>query len=404
VSVQPNPPPTVDHERIQLLDQLRGLALLGILLVNMIYMAQPVVAVLRDAVPVSELDRAARGFIHLVAEAKFISMFSLLFGLGLHILGQRFESRGLPFKRVAARRYLALLLIGIAHGTLLWCGDILTAYAVLAFLLLAFRRRQPKTLLIWIAALGGLMIGKEIVGAILAALSGGAAAGGDAKLATRIAEATAAYTSSSYLEVTAQRASDYVHLLAAAAHASPLIFSMFLWGLYLGKKGWLADPEAHARPLRRLFIAGLAAGAPAALFHTLRGLETRGPGASPLDDIDDLATLVAGVGLALAYASGIALLSRAARWRSRLAFLAPVGRMALSNYVAQSLVGSLIFYGYGLGLLGQVSYAGGLLFTFCVFGLQILVSRWWFRHFRFGPLEWLWRAATYLTWPPMRMR
>ncbi len=406
MSVQATPRPTADTERIQLLDQLRGLALFGILLVNMIFMAQPVIAVLRDQVPVSDLDRAARAFIDLFAQAKFISMFSLLFGMGFYILGQRFESRERPFKRVAVRRYLALLLFGVAHGTLLWPGDILCTYALLAFLLLPFRRRAPKTVLIWIAAIGGLLVVMMTVGMIVASMSGDGAAGPREaqEVADRIAQAQAAYSSSSFIEVTAQRAKDFLRLLLVDIGASPLIISMFLWGLYLGKKGWLADPDAHARQLRALLVAGLAVGVPTALFHTVHGLRSDELPVSAMTALDGMATLVAGMALALAYASGIALLSRAARWRSRLDFLAPVGRMALSNYLAQSLISSLIFYGYGLGLIGQVSYAIGLLISVAVFVVQIFVSRWWFQHFRFGPLEWLWRAATYLTLPPMRLR
>jgi uncharacterized protein len=184
-----------------------------------------------------------------------------------------------------------------------------------------------------------------------------------------------------------------------------MILSMFLWGLYLGKQGWLADPAAHARQLRRLLVVGLVVGVPTALFHAIHGLLRAGTfHISAMTVLDGLATLVSGMALALAYVSAIALASRDARWRSRLAFLAPVGRMALSNYLAQALIASLIFYGYGLGLIGQVSHAVGLLITVAIFALQILWSRWWFRHFRFGPLEWLWRAATYLTLPPMRLR
>lgn len=400
-SVQPLPRPTVAEERIQLLDQLRGLSLFGILLVNIIFMAQPFVAVARDIVPMSGLDRAARAFIHLFAHAKFISMFSLLFGMGLHILGQRFESRERPFLRVAARRYLALLLIGVAHGTLIWCGDILSAYALLAFLLLPFRKRRPKTLLIWIAALGGLLFIMTAASAIVSSASGGAAGEpAPGVLAAKLAQVSAAYTSANYLEVTAQRARDFLLVLGVNLAAAPLILSMFLWGLYLARQGWLSDPDRHAAKLRKLLVVGLALGVPAAIFHTLRGLEGRGAGL--MAALDHLATLTAGMALALAYAAGVALLSRAASWRSRLAFLAPVGRMALSNYIAQSLLCTALFYGYGLGLFGQVSYAGGLLISVCVFALQIWFSRWWFERFRFGPLEWLWRAATYLTWPPMR--
>ena len=406
MSIPPTPRPTADDERIQLLDQLRGLALFGILLVNMIFMAQPVVVVLRDQVPVSDLDLAARAFIDLFAQGKFISTFSLLFGMGFHILNQRFESRERPFKRVAARRYLMLLVFGVAHGTLLWPGDILCTYALLAFLVLPFRRRKPRTLLIWIAAIGGLLVFLLTVGAIVASMSGDSAtpAKEAQEVAARIAQVMEAYTSSSFIEVTAQRAKDFLLLLLLDAQVAPLILSMFLWGLYLGKQGWLADPAAHARQLRRLLVVGLAVGVPTALFHTIHGLLRTGAfRVSTTTVLDGMATLVSGMALSIAYVSGIALLSRDARWRSRLSFLAPVGRMALSNYLAQSLIASLLFYGYGLGLIGRFSYAVGLLLTVAIFAAQIVWSRWWFRNFRFGPLEWLWRAATYLTLPPMRL-
>lgn len=398
------PRPTAAGERIELLDQLRGLAVCGILFVNMIFMAQPIVAALRDTVPLSGLDRAARAVISLFAQAKFISMFSLLFGAGLFILGERLERRGQPFRRVALRRYLALLFIGIAHGTLIWSGDILTTYALLAFVLLAFRRRQPRTLLIWIAAIGGLLLLAAVGLAIYATVAGGSppTSADLARVSQRVAEETAGYSSGSFLDATAVRAKDFLLLLVVNLQTTPLILSMFLWGLFLARKGWLSDPEAHAARLRRLFTIALPIGAPAAIYHAVRSLEPRPPHLTAGQALDGLALVVSGMGLALAYTSGIALLSRSPRWKTRLAFLAPVGRMALTNYLAQSLLVTLIFNGYGLGLFGTISYAGGFLITIAVCALLVITSRWWFTRFRFGPVEWLWRAITYWTLPPMR--
>jgi uncharacterized protein len=107
--------------------------------------------------------------------------------------------------------------------------------------------------------------------------------------------------------------------------------------------------------------------------------------------------------LSLCYASGLVLLTQNERWYARLAPLAAVGRTALSNYLLQTLIATSIFYGYGLGLYGQIGPAFGILLTLAIFGLQIPLSNWWVERFRFGPAEWLWRTLTYGKLQPMRL-
>jgi uncharacterized protein len=405
--VEPASPTTAD-ERVELLDQLRGLAVFGILFVNLIFMAQPLLAVMRNAVPLSELDRAARAVICLFFHSKFISMFSLLFGAGLFLMGDRAERRGARFGRVAVRRYLALMVLGAAHGVLLWCGDILSAYALLAFLLLAFRRRQPRTIVYWIVGLGVLLVLAGAALTVYLAIAGSPRPDpvSFARFLRALAAESTAYSSGSFLEVLRQRAKDYLIVVGLNLQTTPVILSMFLWGLFLAKKGWLADPDAHAPKLRRLFIVSFVIGAPAAIFHAARSFfDTPTPMTVTFwQALDGFIVLVGGMALALAYTSGIALLSRSPRWRARLAFLAPVGRMALTNYLAESLLVTLLFNSYGLGLFGKVSYAGGFAITLAVCTLLVFTSRWWFTRFHFGPVEWLWRSVTYWTLPPMRKR
>jgi uncharacterized protein len=405
--VEPASPTTAD-ERVELLDQLRGLAVFGILFVNLIFMAQPLLAVMRNAVPLSELDRAARAVIYLFFHSKFISMFSLLFGAGLFLMGDRAERRGARFGRVAVRRYLALMVLGAAHGVLLWCGDILSAYALLAFLLLAFRRRQPRTIVYWIVGLGVLLVLAGAALTVYLAIAGSPRPDpvSFARFLRALAAESTAYSSGSFLEVLRQRAKDYLIVVGLNLQTTPVILSMFLWGLFLAKKGWLADPDAHAPKLRRLFIVSFVIGAPAAIFHAARSFfDTPTPMTVTFwQALDGFIVLVGGMALALAYTSGIALLSRSPRWRARLAFLAPVGRMALTNYLAESLLVTLLFNSYGLGLFGKVSYAGGFAITLAVCTLLVFTSRWWFTRFHFGPVEWLWRSVTYWTLPPMRKR
>jgi uncharacterized protein len=106
--------------------------------------------------------------------------------------------------------------------------------------------------------------------------------------------------------------------------------------------------------------------------------------------------------LCLAYLSALALLSLRPGWGARLKVLAPVGQMALTNYLMQSIICTLIFYGYGLGLFGKVGPAAGILLTVVIYLIQIPISHWWMKRFRYGPAEWLWRSMTYLKLQPMR--
>ena len=105
--------------------------------------------------------------------------------------------------------------------------------------------------------------------------------------------------------------------------------------------------------------------------------------------------------LSLFYVSALTLLSRRHVWQNRLRYLAPVGRMALTNYLMQSIICTLIFYGYGLGLFGQVGAAVGVLLTLVIFTVQVAWSNWWMQRYRYGPAEWLWRSLTYMRWQPM---
>ena len=152
--VRPAPTPVAEVERIESIDILRGFAVMGILFVNIQFMALPMQQV-EDlkwrTMPM--LDGAARLVVHVFFELKFITLFSFLFGAGLAIMMQRLESTGRPFVSVYVRRLLVLLVIGILHGVFLWYGDILAVYAVLGFAALLFRHCRPRTLLIWAATL-----------------------------------------------------------------------------------------------------------------------------------------------------------------------------------------------------------------------------------------------------------
>jgi uncharacterized protein len=181
------------------------------------------------------------------------------------------------------------------------------------------------------------------------------------------------------------------------------IFGRFLIGAWIYRRGWLQDSARYAQGFRRwapiLLVSGLAIGMlrPAL---TAAGVPTEGV-FLPLS----LAAAFLGMMLqGLAYAAIIVVLCQTPRWRGRLSGLGAVGQMALTNYVAQSLVFVFVLYGFGLGLLPYTGATFALGLAIVTFALQVAYSRWWLARYRFGPLEWVWRTLTYGEWQPMRLR
>jgi len=181
-----------------------------------------------------------------------------------------------------------------------------------------------------------------------------------------------------------------------------MLVGIFLIGVAILRAGILARPDEHGVALRRMRNWGLPIGFALGAYSIMLG--TAPPmGMMRLPDAIQMVThLGSGLILALAYGATMTLAAqgRAGPWLRT--WLAPAGRMALTNYLTQSIVGTLLFYHYGLGLWGHVGRAGQVLLVFSVFGLQLLLSRWWLSRFQFGPAEWLWRAITYWQLPPMR--
>jgi uncharacterized protein len=412
---EPIPTPVASTERIQVLDVIRGCALLGILVVNMALFSHPVQTIFLPLAPDAPfLERASVFLVRFLAEGKFYALFSALFGLGFFLLIDRLSAKGLATGRVYLRRLLALLGFGLVHALLLWVGDILVIYALCGLVLWLFRRARPRTLLIWAAVFIALplLFYAASTGLIAVARSTGpqgaamvdAAVNSTVEDAARAAQAaTLAYRQPSYVAVTAQRWRDWSGFLATAnLTLVPNVLAMFLVGLYFGKRKLIANAATSLPLYRRLLVIGLAIGLPLNFLFAFYTLEQS---RAILNAQTLLAMVGQGLGapfLTLAYASAVILLAHAPASARFMAFLAPVGRMALTNYLLQSLICSIIFYGYGLGLFGQIGTATGLVLAVVIFALQIPLSNWWLSHFRFGPAEWLWRTLTYLRIQPMR--
>lgn len=390
--------PVAANERIASLDVLRGFALFGILLMNMEAFSGPLDMSFTGIDPHwLGPDYWADAFVYIFVQGKFFTLFSLLFGAGFAVMAQRAATAGRDFARFYLRRSLGLLIIGVLHGVLLWSGDILVAYALLSFALLAFRE-APRS---WLPVLGTVSyLGAAALMLLLGALMQFApadAAAAQAEAATAAIEAQRqAYGQGSYLQAVAQRLQDVGASLGALLLVGPEVLGMFLIGAWFARSGAIAEPGRYPRLwvcLRWLLLpVGMVV-----MLVSVWVLPYNAPGQFNMRSAGAYAlTAVAGLLMCLGY------LGWGVRWSRHLQWLAPAGRMALSNYLGQSLVCTLVFYGYGLGWFEQMGRAVQLLFAVGLFGLQVLLSQLWLRRFQYGPVEWLWRAFTYLQLPPLR--
>ncbi|AOD15390.1 DUF418 domain-containing protein [Xanthomonas fragariae] len=398
--------PIATTERIFVLDVLRGFALLGILLMNIEAFVGPLDLASTGVEPHWHgADRIADALVYVLVQGKFHTLFSLLFGMGFAVMAQRAEQAGRAFFGMYLRRTAGLLVIGLAHALLIWSGDILVAYALLALLLLT-ARTVPTVTLPWFAALvylcaPGLILlygaAQTVTQADPAYAVEWKAAMADAaqQAVANVQAQRAAFGSGTYLQATLQRWHDLREAMTGLGINGPAMLGMFVLGSWFVRSGAIATPERFPRLFATLRYGVLPLGLGAMLVSLAlepwidpARLDLRLSGAFAL-------SLIAGPLMSLGYAAWVV------RLAPYLAWLAPAGRMALSNYLLQSLLCTWIFYGYGLGYFEQLSRVWQLPFALALFALQAVLSQLWLRWFHFGPMEWLWRSVTYLHLPPM---
>lgn len=387
------PGPTPPSERIVSLDALRGFALLGILLINVRVFSMPETVLLNPTVygDFTGANYAVWLTTHLVAELKFITLFSMLFGAGTMLFTATKRQKNQPVLRLHYRRTLALIVIGLGHAYLLWYGDILVAYGLCGLWLILARNWTPRT-----QALFGLFM--VFVPSMLE-VSTGLTTGTEAitaqwspPMATLTEEVTT--YQSGWLEqmdhrvpTALQRQTEgFLGVTLYRAGGSMLLgMALFQWGVL--------TEERSDRFYRRLALYGTVVGVPTILAGVwFIELNDWGPGAAlfyrQFNYWGSLALSTAYIGLVIGYCrhheDGI--LTRA---------LAAVGRTAFTNYLLQTVLATTIFYGHGLGLFGQVSRVEGLGIVVVIWAIQIPLSVLWLRYFRFGPVEWVWRVLTY---------
>ena len=395
------------NERSSLLDGLRGWALLGILAANLMtftgFMFIPDAE--RGRMLFAEFDDIVELLLEWLVTGKFYALFSLLFGIGFAIQIGRLERRGEGAGRYL-RRLFILFLIGIAHMLLLWLGDILALYALMGAMLLLFRRASDRALIRWAVALwlvpivwsaaihfGGFRPDRPIFGAAIALIAGAGLDVGNGPLPV--------FQSASIVDDLKAHPGEMLIRLADLVYQMRFtkVLGMFLIGLWAGRRAIHADPAAFRPLLRRAARIGLGVGLPLSL---AKAVFSMWPSESPVIQLAaELFYCLGTPTLALGYAAGFTLLWLGAR-RGMIEAAAPAGRMALTNYLMQTVLQSAIFLGWGLGLMGKYGLVVILPLAPAIFALQVAYSRWWLARYRFGPVEWLWRSATYGRAQPMR--
>lgn len=396
--------PVVD-DRSPELDVIRGFALFGVMLINLYSHAEfAIPAEVLAGLATAPVDRPLGWVFDVLMSGKAQALFSMLFGFGFAMFLSRAEARGADGMKLYLRRLTILLVIGFAHVVAVFWGDILHIYALAAFILILFRRASDRLLLacgLAFSLLAGLVVTLHLAWVEAAtgatpALTVALDAGLERRWIVFLAGDYPAYVAELFRSLGAEW-----FLSVFAWSYIGTVLGRFLMGYWLFRKGWLMQPAAYAAGFRRwaprLIVAGLALSL-ADVAIGVSGVEPGVAGQVGLEILHRAGQLV----LALGYGAGLVVLMQGERARRLLAGLGDVGRMALTNYLTQSLVYLFVFYGFGLGLM---RYGGALTclgIAVVTFALQIALSRWWLGRFRFGPAEWLWRSATYGQWQRFR--
>ncbi|TFH74689.1 DUF418 domain-containing protein [Gammaproteobacteria bacterium LSUCC0112] len=396
------------EERIDALDALRGFAVLGILVMNIQSFAMPMAAYLNPSAfgSMEGIHGAAWAISHVLADQKMMALFSMLFGAGIVLFCERAAKSGRSEAGYHYRRNVWLMMFGLLHGYLLWHGDILFLYALCAFVLFPLRKRQASSLFkLGIAFLAVSSIFYMLTGVSL-----------DYMPPEAFEEQMMPMWQPDQAAIAAEIGAFQGGWLTQMSVRVPMTqemqgLALFLWGFWrasgmmlLGMalyKTRMITGQADNKVYRRYVQLAVLVGVPLVGFGIYWNFQNNWQISSMF--FGSQFNYWGSVLISLGFMSVILLLLKNGIAPALTTRLAAVGRMAFSNYIMHTVLCGLIFYGHGLGLIGQVERAGQLLIVFGIWALQLWLSPIWLRHFRFGPLEWLWRSLTYWKVQPMRV-
>ncbi len=395
-----NVTPTSLSERIISLDILRGFAILGILIMNIQSMSMIGAAYINPIAygDFTGINKIVWIISHIVADSKFMSIFSILFGAGIILFTERLKEKEIKSLNIHYRRTFWLIIIGLLHAYLIWYGDILVAYGVSALWVVLFRKKKARSLLIVgiiftsIASILYLFTGFSIP--FMPEASKAGIMENWLPAAESVTREIKLY-SGSYLEQMEIRIPESIEMQTF------LYFFLYGWrssglmliGMALYKWGVLSAQKSKRFYIKLVIIVLLFGYLIIGLgliknFNHNFSMEYSFFIGSQYNYWGSILVALGYIGIVM-----LLLLSFKKNWLTKS--LQAVGQTALSNYLIQSIIGTFIFYGHGLALYGQVERAQQVLFVFGIWAIQLIISPIWIKHFKFGPFEWLWRSLTY---------
>ena len=400
--------PVRPSERYIILDALRGFALLGICLANFpeFSLYNFLDAQTAETMSTFGIDRVVRFIQYILVDGKFYTIFSLLFGIGFSIIISNAMRKGADGFRIFCRRMSVLIVIGLIHLMLIWSGDILMLYALLGLLLPLFRNVSDKALLMW----AGFFLFLPVIIDFLWEVTGVYPSATVVRWQQYFcAEYGITDENFAYWLRDARDYGDVFEFLVQGALVRLQefidgsryfkVFGLFLIGFYIGRKRMYAGLSERKSQLKKMFAYGMLIGLPlsvvyawSAMFHHPLGLT-----------MHSFLYFISVYLLGFAYVCGLCLLFVCLPKLRIFSILAAPGRMALTNYIGQSVIGMFLFYGIGMGYGAGIGLALTELIVLGVFLFQIIFSYVWLKFFRFGPLEWVWRMLTYGKWFALRL-
>jgi uncharacterized protein len=394
--------PTTTTERIEMIDALRGFALTGVCLGNFALFSFYFCLnnEQRAELPFPLINKIISYIIYYFIDMKFWTLFTILFGFGTSIFISRANELNRNGKTLYLRRLIILLIIGLIHGIFFWFGDILTEYALAGFILLLFSNKKNKSLVVWGMILGAIipLVLKVVYQVIL--LPNTTDVFDNLSILTMDA-----YSSSSFAKVinanllNVKTYSLYVWFLLIAA------LGRFMIGFWIGQTGKLYQMENYTAFFRKAMRISAWIGFPVMFITIVARILIDAEILLPESKWESITSLleIASLAMGIFYAIKFAFLYQNKKWKRRLSVFKDMGRMALTNYLMQTLINILIFNGIGFGLAGKIGPSIYILMFVSLIILQIYFSKWWLSMYRFGPAEWLWKSLTYKKMQPMKL-
>lgn len=405
--MQQNGAPVEVKKRHIILDALRGFALLGICLAN--YPEFSLYSFLesnaRALFPTAVIDVITQWFLYIFIDGKFYTLFSILFGIGFSIILENNRKRGANGIRIFYRRMFFLFLIGFAHLILIWSGDILMLYAIVGMTLPLFIKCKNSKLILWAVIFLFIPVVIDYVCQFCKVNLSAHLVEWQWLLCDRfgITQENFAY----WLHDARNYGDIHKFLLMGAVERMQefvdgnryfKVLGLFLIGFLIGHNKYYIDLGRYVVILKKVFIIGLAVGWPLSAVYAWSAMTGKPWGIGTHSLLYFISVYLTAFG----YISAFCLLYLRRKEFLSWKILSFPGRMALTNYILQSVFGVLIFYGVGLGLGAYIGLVYGEIIAIFVFLIEISFSCVWLRYFRFGPLEWIWRCLTYLRLFPLK--